>query len=201
MDMVDLESVNRLWEKIYPGIADQVLEHFLKKDGDMLEWGPFSGGISFSLLQRCPDLRCCIAVEEEPLSRLMAVSIAEAGYKGKIRLEKSGLKPLVYGDAAFDLIVIRGAYFFLDSDGASLRELYRVLRPGGVGFVGGGYGKSTAPELIDEIAEESRILNDRLGRIRVTVPGLTEMIGRSGLAGRIQIVEEGGLWLLIRKPK
>ena len=200
MDMSDLDRVNRLWKRIYPGIADQILEHFQKKDGDVLEWGPFSGGISVSLVDRRPGLNVCIAVQEELIFRLMAQYIAEAGYGRVIRLAKSGLNPLVFDDATFDLVVVRGAFFFLDPDGMSLRELYRVMKPGGIGFVGGGYGKSTAPELIREIVEESRILNDRLGRIRVTVPELIGMIDHAGLTGRIQIVEEGGIWLLIRKP-
>jgi len=48
-----------------------------------------------------------------------------------------------------------------------LKEIYRVLKPGGLAFVGGGYGKDVPQALIDEIAEESRILNDALGRRRV----------------------------------
>lgn len=200
MDMADLDRVNRLWKNIYPGIAAQILEHFTRKDGDVLEWGPFSGGIAVSLVDRYPSLKIGIAVPEELVSRLMTQYIAEAGYEGKISLAQSGLSPLVFNDETFDLIVIRGAFFFLDDEGAALQELYRVLKPGGIGFVGGGYGKYTAPEIINGIAEESRILNDRLGRMRVTVPGLAGMIDRAGLTGRIQIVEEGGLWLLIRKP-
>lgn len=199
MDMHDLARVNCLWEKIYPYIADQILNHDINNEGEMLEWGPFSGGISFSLLTKNPGLKVQIAVEENTVFDLMRKELDDRGLNGKITLVKSGLNPIAFANGRFDLVVIRGAYFFIDNEGAALREIYRVLKPGGVGFIGGGYGEDVPPELIEEIAEESRILNDRLGRVRVTVAGLKTMIGNAGLEAQVRIIEEGGLWLLVTK--
>lgn len=199
MDMQDLIRVNRLWAGIYPFLADQILDHYLKQGGEILEWGPFSGGISFSLLERQPDMRITIAVEEGGVFSVMENELAERELTGEIRLMKSALVPLVYDENSFDLVVIRGGYFFLDPAGESLREIFRVLKKGGIAFVGGGYGKKTPQAAIDGIAEESRILNDRLGRVRVSVADLNRMIDSSGLKPHIRIVEEGGLWLLFDK--
>jgi len=199
MDMQDLVRVNHLWARIYPFIADQILSHYLKKDGDVLEWGPFSGGISFALLDRKPGMKITIAVESAEVFSVMETELSERKLTGKIRLMKSALVPLVYADSSFDLVIVRGGYFFLDPEGESLREIFRVLKKGGIAFVGGGYGKGTPQEIIDEIAGESRILNDRLGRIRVSVNELEKMIGRSGLKPHTRVIEEGGLWLLINK--
>ena len=80
-----------------------------------------------------------------------------------------------------------------------LLEIFRVLKPGGFAFVGGGYGKDTPQELINEIGSESRMLNEKLGRRRVTVEGLRKMLCRAGLADNTAIEEEGGIWLNIRK--
>jgi len=199
MDMQDLVRVNHLWERIYPFIADQILNYYLKEEGEVLEWGPFSGGISFSLLDRKPGMNITIAVEHAEVYSVMKNELAERNLTGKIRLMKSALAPMVYDDNGFDLVIIRGGYFFLGSDGESLREIFRVLKKGGIGFVGGGYGKDTPQDVIDEIAEESRILNDRLGRVRVSVEELNKMIERSGLKPHIRVIEEGGLWLLFNK--
>jgi len=199
MDMHDLARVNQLWGKVYPYLGDQVLGYYAKDWGDVLEWGPFSGGISFALQSKNPNLKIKIAVEEEDVYRLMQKMLKDGGYGDKIHLDKSRLIPLVYGDQAFDLVIIRGAYFFLDQEGAALREVYRVMKPGGVGFIGGGYGKNTPQTTIDGIADESRLLNDRLGRIRVTVDMLREMVRKSGLSDHVKVVSEGGLWLLLEK--
>lgn len=199
MNMKDLLRVNQLWGKIYPYLAGQILEYYQGRTGNVLEWGPFSGEISFALLAERPDLKIQIAVEEENVRDLLSGEMAARGFLGKIKLVKSGLIPMAFDDNRFDLVVIRGGYFFLDAEGESLKEIFRVLKPDGIGFIGGGYGKSTPQPLIDEIAEESRMLNDRLGRIRVTVDDLKAMIGKSGLGEHIRIIEEGGLWLLIKK--
>jgi len=199
MDMQDLVRVNHLWARIYPFIADQILSHYLKKDGDVLEWGPFSGGVSFSLLGRKPAMEITIAVESPEVFSVMETELSRRQLTGKIRLMESPLVPLVYDDRSFDLVVGRGGYFFLDPHGEALREIFRVLKKGGIAFVGGGYGKDTPQEMIDGIAAESRILNDRLGRIRVSVEELEAMIAGSGLKPHIRVVEEGGLWLLFNK--
>ena len=199
MNLEDLERVNQLWKEIYPHLADQVLGCFGASDGEVLEWGPFSGGMTLALAYRKPGLNFHIAVEEEAVYRLMSRMLAESGMAGKIHLCMSGLNPMYFVDGRFDVVLIRGAYFFLDSQGQCLREVYRVLKAGGVGFIGGGYGKGTPQADIDVIAQESRLLNDRLGRIRVTPKDLEKMVNRSGLAERIKIETEGGLWLVIRK--
>jgi SAM-dependent methyltransferase len=199
MNMDDLVRVNHLWGKIYPYIADHILKHYLKDEGEVLEWGPFSGGISFALLQKKPPLKIQIAVEDGEVFNVMAKELKDRELTGKISLVQSGLAPMAFTDGCFDLVIIRGAYFFLDTEGSALREIYRVMKQGGVGFIGGGYGENVPREAIEEIAEESRILNDRLGRIRVTVEDLKAMIGKAGLGDHIRILEEGGLWLLLQK--
>lgn len=199
MNMNDLVRVNRLWEKIYPFIAGQILNYYIKDEGEVLEWGPFSGGISFSLLTGKPSLNIQIAVDADDVYGIMEKELAERGLTGKIKLLKSELNPMIYQDDRFGLIVIRGAYFFLDAEGASLREIFRVMKKGGVGFIGGGYGKNAPRAVIDEISEESRVLNDRLGRIRVTVDDLRVMVAKSGLGKSTRIIEEGGLWLVLTK--
>ena len=80
-----------------------------------------------------------------------------------------------------------------------LREVFRVLKDGGIAFIGGGFGKGTPKELIGEIADESRQLNDRLGRRRVSIKDLEEMIRKSKLTDKCQIEEDGGVWLNIKK--
>ena len=199
MDMHDLARVNQLWAKVYPYLADQISDYYTEIEGDVLEWGPFSGGISFALQNKKSALKITVAVEEEDVYALMHKTLTETGHAGQIRLEKSPLVPLRYDDHAFDLVVLRGAYFFLDREGKALREIYRVIKPDGVGFIGGGYGKNIPQSVIKEIAEESRILNDSLGRVRVTVEDLRAMIGKAGLEDDVRIIMDGGLWLLLEK--
>ena len=77
----------------------------------------------------------------------------------------------------------------------------RILKEGGLAFIGGGYGEDTPQALIDEIADESRDLSDRLGRKRVTEEEVRSMVNRSGLTSHVEVEKKAGLWLLISKKK
>ncbi|MDO8716996.1 MAG: methyltransferase domain-containing protein [Dehalococcoidales bacterium] len=171
-DKNDLIQVNELWSKVYPYLAAQAIEYYGRETGRVLELGPFSGGIAKELGRCYPDLE--ITVNE-------GFSL-QHGKKKK-----------------YDLIILRGAFFFILDKKTLLRAIFESLKDGGTAFVGGGYGKDIPQGLIDEIADESRILNDRLGRRRVSIEELRDLVKQSGLKDNCRIEEEGGVWLVIRK--
>lgn len=199
MDVADLITVNQLWRKVYRYIAAQVMQSYGRSGGDVLELGSFSGGISFELAKSHPELKLTIAAESFDYLRHLQTEILSRGLANCIRLSETPLERLSFSEDQFDLVVMRGAFFFILDQQQTVSEIYRVLKPCGLAFVGGGYGKDTPQSLIDEIAEESRILNDRLGRRRVSIEDLRKLLGRAGLADKTCIMEEGGVWLEIRK--
>lgn len=199
MDLTLLKHVNALWSKIYPDLASQVREYYCKSYGDVLELGPFAGGISVELARLLPGLNITLAAQDSGIVDFLRKEIEEAGFSREIELRCSELDKLVFADSTFDLVIFRGAYFFLDAEGKIIQDIYRVLKENGLAFIGGGYGKNTPQALIDEIADESRDLNDRLGRKRVTLGQVENMVNKSGLSAHARIEKEGGLWLLIEK--
>ena len=82
---------------------------------------------------------------------------------------------------------------------ASLLEIHRVLKPNGIGFVGGGFGKHTPGKVIQNLANRSRELNLRLGKIHITEEEVRQNIHTTGLEEKAQLITEGGLWVLVRK--
>jgi SAM-dependent methyltransferase len=199
VDLRNLKRVNDLWRKIYPYLAAQGMEYYCKSYGDVLEIGPFSGGISVELTRLHPGLKITVAAQDRGVAGYLQKEIEGAGLNRKIQVTWSELGNLVFADCLFDLVIFRGAYFFLDEEGKILCEIYRTLKEDGLAFIGGGYGKNTPQELIDEIAEESRDLNDRLGRTRVTEGEVRTMVNKAGLTSHTRIEKEGGLWLVIQK--
>ncbi|MCX5832236.1 MAG: class I SAM-dependent methyltransferase [Deltaproteobacteria bacterium] len=167
--------------------------------GMVLELGPFSGGISMALARLYPKLNITIADESPEVLKYLRQEISRSGLSKKICVSKTSLNQLAFDSAQFDLAVFRGAFFFLHNEKYLLQEIFRVLKDGGIAFIGGGFGKDTPQVLIDEIADESRVLNDRLGRYRVSVLELEEMVRKAGLLEHCTIEERGGLWLNIKK--
>jgi SAM-dependent methyltransferase len=199
MDLGLLKQVNRLWHNIYPFLVSQIMERFQRDYGAVLELGPFSGGISVEMAIKYPGMDITIADESSSVLKGIQEEIRSKGLSDVIQIRETSFNPFKFETAEFDLVISRGAFFFLDDDGILLREIFRVLKEGGMAYVGGGYGKDTPRGLIREIADESRELNDRLGRKKVSIEGLEKTIARSGLDGYCTIVEEGGLWVFINK--
>jgi SAM-dependent methyltransferase len=123
VDLRLLKDVNELWTRIYPYLADQVMEYYGRSDGDILELGPFVGGIS------------TLAVQDSGMVDSMRGKIEGARLDREIALRCSELDNLVFADSVFDLVIFRGAYFFLDEEGGIIREIYRVLREDGLAFI------------------------------------------------------------------
>jgi len=185
-----------LWEGVYPYLADFVLELYGRGGGDFLEVGPFSGGVAKELARRSPSLRGAISGLEGELLEVVKGYLEGELAEGRLLAIPSSLCPLPFLDESFDLVFVRGAFFFLSPE--LLREVERVLAPGGLGVLGGGYGPSTPEGVISRIAGPSRRLNQALGRRRISTQELEGEARRAGLK-RWEIREEGGLWLLVRK--
>ncbi len=199
MDLRILKDVNDLWSKIYPYLAAQVMEYYGKSYGDVLELGPFAGGISVELARMYPGLKITLAAQESGMVDFLRMEMEEARLDREMELRCCELDNLAFAGSLFDLVIFRGAYFFLDEESRIIREIYRVLKEDGIAFIGGGYGKNTPQALIDEIAHKSRDLNDRLGRRRVTLGEAKGMVKKARLSGHARIETEGGLWLVIKK--
>jgi ubiquinone/menaquinone biosynthesis C-methylase UbiE len=199
VDLRILKDVNDLWSEIYPYLAAQVMEYYGKNYGNVLELGPFAGGISVELARRYPGLKITLAAQESGMVDFLRTEIEGARPDREMELRCCELDNLAFADSLFDLVIFRGAYFFLDEESKIIREIYRVLKEDGTAFIGGGFGKATPQGLIDEIAYKSRELNDRLGRRRVTVSEVKGMVKKAGLSDHARIEREGGLWLVIKK--
>ena len=98
---------------------------------------------------------------------------------------------------SFDMVLGRGAFFFLTPE--IIRDAHRVMKPGAVAVLGGGYGPTTPQEEIRKIAVESKALNYQLGKKWISRPELSSMLRDTGLERSSRILEEGGLWLIVKR--
>jgi probable selenium-dependent hydroxylase accessory protein YqeC len=197
MDPLLIEKINRLWEPIYPPLSRFVLDLFGSKEGDVLELGPFSGGIAREILSFSSEFRVVVADTSSGIFDELQAEISETPLAQRMMIASTPLAPLVFLDTSFDLVVCRGAFFFLTS--GILQEIYRVLRPGGCAIVGGGYGPVTPQAVIEEIAEESKQLNLLLGKQWMGQEDLSQMIQEASLQEDAEISTEGGLWVMLRR--
>lgn len=192
----DVIYLNQLWHKIFPYLSRYIKDLYGKDHGCILEYGIFSGGISIELAKLSKDYDIFISgLESEALKAYTRNWITASIPAANITI-KGSLFDLE--DAQFDLIICRGFFFYLDNE-EIFPDILRLLKPGGVAILGGGYGDHTPQAFIDEIADESKILNDRLGRKWFDKEKLVKILESNNLNNISEIIDKGGIWIRIRK--
>jgi ubiquinone/menaquinone biosynthesis C-methylase UbiE len=197
MDRI-IEELNLLWEPVRPFLTKQVEELYGRGDGNILEIGPFSGLI-FSLAQKSVGRTLSIAGFPQAMIPLFQKEARKLGLEERIRIIESNSSLINIADESVDLVIFRGALFFPTLFQVDFGAIYRTLSTSGIAFVGGGFGKYTPPEVINQIGKRSEQLNAAMGRVRVTVESVQEQVRSSRLEEKCEIITEGGLWVVLRK--
>ena len=193
-----IEELNLLWEPIRPYLVRQIEELYRRRDGHILEVGPFSG-IVFELARRNIGQSFSVAAFPQAAIQLYRSEAQKHGLKDRVRIIESDSSLSNVGEGGVDLAVFRGALFFPSLFQVDFSAIYRTLRTKGVAFVGGGFGKYTPPEVISQIDKRSEKLNAAMGRVRITVESVRDQLRAITLEETCEITTEGGLWVVMRK--
>jgi len=193
-----IEELNLLWEPIRPYLVRQIEELYRRRDGHILEVGPFSG-IIFELARRNIGQSFSVAAFPQAAIQLYRSEAQKHGLKDRVRIIESDSSLSNVGEGGVDLAVFRGALFFPSLFQVDFSAIYRTLRTKGVAFVGGGFGKYTPPEVISQIDKRSEKLNAAMGRVRITVESVRDQLRAITLEETCEITTEGGLWVVMRK--
>ncbi len=193
-----IEELNLLWEPIRPFLARQIEELYGRRDGHILEIGPFSGLI-FTLAQKNIGQSFSIAAFPQATIPLYRQEARKLGLEDRIRIIESDSSLINIADDSVDLAIFRGALFFPGLVQVDFGAIYRALRAGGIAFIGGGFGKLTPAEVISQIAKRSEQLNSAMGRVRVTIESVQDQVRSSHLEEKCKITTDGGLWVVMKK--
>ncbi len=169
-----------------------------RKDGNILEIGPFSGVI-FALQRENIGDFFLIAAFPPGMGNFFKQEAKKQKQEDKINVIESNPSLTGIRENTINLAIFRGAFFFPSLGEANLLEIYRILKPDGVAFVGGGFGKYTPDAVIKEIGKRSRELNLKLGKIHIDRNDLQRDLQSIEVKGKIELISEGGLWILMKK--
>ncbi len=193
-----IEELNRLWEPIRPYLVRQIEELYGRRDGSVLEIGPFSGLI-FALALKGVGRSFVMAAFPHAAISVYQQESRKRRLENRVRITESDSSLIGIPDDSVDLAIFRGALFFPGLFEVDFRAIYRTLRPAGIGLVGGGFGRHTPAEIIRQIGKRSEQLNAALGRVRITVESVQDLLRSSHLEETCEISTDGGLWVVMKK--
>lgn len=136
----------------YPYVVEDALRHCKPNKGFWVDLGSGKGQVAIPLIEATGNP----VVMLEPDAAAMSEGLRQAREKGledHLMAVVGVAEKMPFPDGSVDLVISRGSIFFWDDPAAGLREVARVLRPGGKAYIGGGagsgYPKSAADELIE----------------------------------------------------
>ncbi len=128
---------------VFPLLAAQVVSDYGITDGRGLHisFGPPYLAIELAYQT---DLAFDVLVADTMESALSALRIEEVGLASRMTISMGRADHLPFDEATFDLVLARDALRFWKDKAAVFREIDRVLKPGGVAFLGAGLGSAVS---------------------------------------------------------
>lgn len=197
ISLEDIIAVNELFNPLYPYVSRQILENFQGEEGRVLEIGPYGPGISIEIAKALPKVNIFVGDDFPGLLEYFHQKVQEVKDRARVILFDKYEFP--FKDESFDLAIFRGTFFFWEEEHRILKEMERVLRPGGLMMAGGGFGKSTPDSLIESILPESHRLNRKLGKKVLSSEEVERILELAGLKEKAILEKEHGLWVKVRK--
>jgi len=181
-----------------------------------VDLGSGAGGLGLALLEKLPE---CILVLVDPAADALrqALDVAqERGLFARVVAVVGSAESMPLPDESVYVVVSRGSFYFWHDRAQGLREVWRILRPGGRAMIGGGLGSgypqwarqefirrrresaaAEGPEAAREFAEARSPETFRRLAIAAGLPSF-EVVGEGGLGP--DAPNTGiGIWLRLTK--
>lgn len=138
-----------MWEPM----ARQVIADYDLSEGIALDIGSSCSPFLIELVERTDMTGYAVDIDPWAM-RLLGVMVDEAGLTGEVIPVEGDWQDLPFKDDFADFIFSRGTIPFVPDKVEALRETYRVLKPGGVAYIGhGGFGRLLDPEERERMVE------------------------------------------------
>ena len=196
------EIARTIFFPIYPVIAHQILKRANLDSGSCLDVGSGPGHLAIALAT-LSDLTVFALDNSRPMCRIAEGNVEKYRLGRRVKPVFGDVNSIPFGDASMDLVVSRGSFFFWDNLSHGFSECNRVLRPGGMAYIGGGFGNA---RLRDEIVSRMRERDPsweekRRGWYASCNPHIVRSaLAAAGIFEYDLILDDSGYWILFNRP-
>jgi SAM-dependent methyltransferase len=188
-------------ENFMPAIvstAKQVIEDYSILEGVCVEVGCGTAIFAIELCRRS-NLKIYALEKVKAIYEVARMNIENEGLTDRIIPVLGDAHDLPFENEYADLIISRGSYHCWEDKVLVFKEIYRVLKKGGIGFVGGGFGRYITKEELDRMtALRDRSLKDD-AKAYSSPKELEEIIHKAGISDLHIIYDRSGLWAELKK--
>lgn len=202
------ESISRTLAPVYAPLAEQIVNDFelREKRGTGIDLGSGPGDLILELCRRTRWMHWINADIDSRAFDGFLQRTQDAGFRARVSAIEADAHALPFDEGFAEIVVSRGSYPFWKDKTKAFGEVYRVLKPGGVAFIGRGFSENLPLEVAREVRDRQR----RNGKepvydVEEAAAELREIMRSLEIADyRIRIPKRGdvnyGIWLEFRKP-
>lgn len=149
-DVKEFDRVAReVFAPVYPVIAEQIKQKTGITRGICLDIG-CGGGYLGIALAGITELYVYLLDKSPEMLEIAARNIADHGLEKRARTLLGDVHEIPLREQSVDLVISRGSIFLGEKKQKAFQEIYRVLAPKGVAFIGGGLGNAQLRSMIKE---------------------------------------------------
>ena len=176
----------------------QIVEDYGVLEGVGVDIGCGTAVFAIELCRRS-NLKIYALEKEKAIYEVARMNIEKERLTDKIIPVLGDAHKMPFENEFADFIISRGSYHCWEDKVRVFKEIYRVLKKGGIGLVGGGFGRYVT----DEEFKRMKSLRDRsLGedaKAYSSPDKLREVINKAGIPNFRVSYDRAGLWAEIKK--
>jgi ubiquinone/menaquinone biosynthesis C-methylase UbiE len=144
-----------LQKEIYEYLAQQIIEDYKITEGRCLDIGTGVGMLGLEVGKRSSLQVYLLDIDPEGLLKAES-NCRDFGLASRTCIVRAPVEDLPLIDSYFDLVISRGSIFFWKDRAKGLSEVYRVLKTGGVAYIGGGVSRLMPRDQAEEFVRWAR---------------------------------------------
>ncbi len=189
-----------IFKPVYPVIARNILQRSQVRKGVCIDVGGASGVLALELEKQSQLEITVIDCNAESIA-LAKKYFAENNAGLRLNAICAPAENLPLRSNSVDLAVSRGSVFFWNDKVKGMNEIYRVLRPGGFAYIGGGMGTTKLKrEIMKTQSPDSKWISENKTRFRKNLPlHLELMMRKTEIPYWTMESSDEGTWILFRK--
>lgn len=194
------KTVREVFAPVYPVIAKQIKQRAGISRGLCLDVGAGTGHLGIEIA-KITDMRVCLMDNSKDMLSIAQRNIVGSGLDSRVKTLLGDVHDIPAADRSIDLIVSRGSLFFWEDRKRAFKEIYRALAPGGIAYVGGGFGTDELKRKIDiEMQKRDRSWRKNMVRkVNNTNMDYQDLMKAADIPDFRVIKNSANMWIVIKK--
>ncbi|HHU02947.1 MAG TPA: class I SAM-dependent methyltransferase [Christensenellaceae bacterium] len=185
---------------MYPLLIQQFVDDYDLMHGIALDIGAGPGWLGMELA-KITNMKIVFLDISQGALDMAKENFEKLDVDNEVDYIQADVHELPMEDDRFDFIMSRGSIWFWKQPEKALKEIERILKPGGVAIVGGGLGRYLPPSMRARLQNRIRKgLKERM-ETRPNIEEFKKIVEKAGLINYKVLSEDegGGRWVEIRK--